>query len=188
MSRHLITGSVITDLDPLDVQIIGATGRATAMPSDTYTRPADTTQYAAGDQVCNWTDPAALEFAAARLEGGAGVILDALCIDSANQSAKPNLHLYLFDAEPTPNNDNAPWTPTDVELTTLIGVVEFTSWDIGAATVGAGGNCASVVKGLYLPFKALPASTSIWGLLVERGTYTPVLVERLTVRLGISQD
>lgn len=161
----------------------------TVVVEDSYTRPATTTQYAAGDQVSDSASaPAALEFEAARFEGGTGVILDALCISSANQATKPNLRLYLFDTEPTPNNDNAAWAPSDADMLNLIGVVEFSAWEVGTSTAGAGGNCASLVKGLNLAFKAVAGSQTIYGLLVERGTYTPVSAELLTVRMGVLQD
>lgn len=157
---------------------------------DSFSRPANTTQYAAGDQVSDSaTAPTPLEFSnAAQLPGGAGVILSAICISSANQATKPNLRLYVFDAEPTPSNDNAAWAPADSDVLNLVAVVEFTSWHVGKSDAGADGNAVSIVSDISSPFRTQPSSKSLYGLLVERGTYTPVSAESFTVRLGILQD
>lgn len=171
-----------------EVVAVGSSVRISA----TLTRPDDTTQYSANDQVSNSTSaPVAITFAGvARANGGSGVIVDAVCIDSANQSTKPNLRLYLFDgaAAPTANNDNAAWAPSDANMNNLIGFIEFTSWEIGTVTSGADGNCASFVSGLNIPFKCDSTIDDIFGLLVERGTYTPVATEAFKFRLGIVQD
>lgn len=154
------------------------------------TRPANTTQYAAGDQVADSASaPTPIEFTlAAAVPGGAGVILSALCISSANQATKPNFRLYVFDAEPTPSNDNAAWAPADSDVMNIIAAIEFTSWHVGKSDVGADGNTISIVSDVSCPFRTHSSSTSLWGLLVERSTYTPVSAETFTLRLGILQD
>lgn len=169
---------------------IGAVGGHSTRVSATLTRPADTTQYGAGDQVADSTSaPNDIEFAGcARVNAGSGVIVDAVCIDSAAQATKPNLRLYLFSAAPTSNNDNAAWAPSDANMNTLIGYVEFTSWEVGTSTAGAGGNCASFASALNIPFVCGAGVTKLYGLLVERGTYTPVSGEAWVISLGILQD
>ena len=156
----------------------------------TYTRPANTTQYAANDAVSDSASaPAALEFAdAAQVQHGAGVILSAICVSSANQATKPNFRLYIFDDEPTPTNDNAAWAPTDADFMNLVAVIAFTAWEVGTVTAGAGGNTVSIVSDISAPFRTSPGSRSLWGLVVERSTYTPVSAEMFTFRLGILQD
>ena len=182
----VIPVGTIVGLDAGELHI-GQIGGATVRASDSYTRPADTTQYAAGDQVADGT-PSVLQFTVGRIVGGSGVILYALCIDSANQATKPNFRLYLFSTTPTPSADNAAWAPSDADMAALIGVVEFVNWEIGIVTAGAAGNCASIVKGLNLPFHCEAAAQLVYGLLVERGTYTPVSAEVFTLRLGAVQD
>jgi hypothetical protein len=168
----------------------GSVGGYTARISATLTRPDDAEQYAPGDQVANSASaPAPIEFAdCARFNGKGGTIIDAVCIDSANQATKANLRLYLFDSAPTSNNDNAAWAPSDADMNKLVGYVEFTGWEVGNGTAGANGNCASFAKAVNVPFVCAAASTSLYGLLVERGTYTPVANEAFTIRLGIVQD
>lgn len=161
----------------------GTVGGNTAIATDSYVRAANATQYAAGDQVADAT-PSVLTFAAPRVSGGTGVIIHAVCVDSVNAATKPSLRLYLFSTSPTVVADNAAWTPSDADMAALIGYVEFTSWEEGLA--GAAGNCASFASNLNIPFDAVAAS--IYGLVVERGTYTPASGETFTFKLGILQD
>jgi len=155
----------------------------TTVAQDSYIRPANVTQYAAGDQV---TDAAAsvLTFAAPRISGGTGVIIHAVCVDSVNAAVKPDLRLYLFSATPTVVTDNLPWTPTDANMATLIGFVNFSAWEEGLA--GAAGNCASFAANLNIPFDAVAAS--IFGLAVMRNIYTPASGEIFTFIMGVLQD
>lgn len=166
-----------------------------------FTRPADTTAYAAGDAMSNSTSaPDALTFAdVARFLGGGGEILGALLLDSANQATKPSCELWLFcgSAAPVPDNDNAVFTPTDAELANLVGVIVFdgvtAGWAyVGDATVGAGGNV--VIPGrigpsgagahrVGLPFVCNAASDDLFGLVVARNAYTPVSGEVFTFTL-----
>jgi len=164
---------------------IGQVGGSTVIALAAYTRPADTTQYAAGDQVADGT-PSVLEFAVSRVAGGTGVIIHASCTDDANQAVKPNFRLYLFDTLPTIAADNAPWTPSDADMVNIIGFITFNEWEIGLATVGAGGNCVSLAPDLQIPFDA--TNGVIYGLTVERSTYTPVTGEGFSFKLGVLQD
>ena len=179
----------IGDVDVLSVPAtelhLGGVGGSTILASDSYTRPDNVTQYAAGDQVADDV-PSVLEFAVSRVAGGTGVIIHASCTDSANVAVKPSLRLYLFDTEPTIVADNVAWTPTDADLINIVGYVEFTAWEVGLATVGAGGNCVSLAPDLQIPFDC--TNGVIYGLLVVRNAYIPVTGEMFTIKLGVLQD
>jgi len=156
----------------------------------TLTRPADTTQYTAGDQVADSTSaPTPLTFAnAAQTQGGSGVIKSVTIISSAKQATAPTLDLYIFDSQPTPNNDNAAWAPADSDAAAIIAKVVLSTWtDLNPGSAAAG-NALKHVTNLTLPFRTPSDSRDLYGLLVERGTYTPVSGEVFTVRLGITQD
>jgi hypothetical protein len=176
--------------------IAGASGGAlsvaghTAVISASVTRPADTTQYAAGDALTNSTSaPVPLTFnACARANGGSGVMVRVVVIDSANQATAASLELWLFDTIPHADNDNAAFTPTDAECATCLAVIPLNASYVGTATSGADGNRVYVMNGLNIPFKCGAASDDLFGLLVVRNTYTPVSGEVFTVRLGILQD
>ena len=179
----------IGDVDVLSIAAgethTGQVGGTTVRASDSYTRPADTTQYTAGDQVADGT-PSVLTFALPRISGGSGVIIYAVCHDSASVAVKPDLRLYLFDTTVTPAADNAAWAPSDAEMLTSIGFVDFSAWEIGTVTAGAAGNCNSYVANLDIPFVA--TALSIFGVLVVRNAYIPVDSEIFTVKLGALQD
>jgi hypothetical protein len=154
----------------------------------TLTRPGDTISYTAGDQVAAGTAaPDALVFDVGRGNGGAGVIVSAIAIDTFNQATKPQLQLMLFDgtAAPTLQGDNVAWAPTDADLANAFAKIEFSSWTVGGTTVGTNGNCFSDVTGLSIPFKCGAAVNHIWGAMVERGSYAPGSAEAWTIRLGV---
>jgi hypothetical protein len=152
-----------------------------------FTRPADTTAYAAGDVI----GPAAtanLAFAGcSRIAAGSGVILSALVRDDANVATKPTLELWLFSAAPTAVADNAAFAPTEAELDTLIAVIPFADVYVGNAGAGAAGDSVQQSAGVNRAFK-LGAGTTIYGVLVVRNAYVPVNAEKFNVKLLISQD
>mgnify|MGYP001616828792 CR=1 FL=1 len=151
-----------------------------------FTRPADTTTYAAGDVVCNSTSaPVSLKFKIAGANNCC-VINQALLIDSANVATKPDLELWLFDTDVTVPNDNAAFAPTDAELLTLVGIIEFQTADFyaGIATAGAAGNSVCDVHNLGIPFNLTSSTTNeLFGVLVVRNAYVPVSGEVFTIRL-----
>jgi hypothetical protein len=158
----------------------------TTIVSASYTRPADTTAYGAGDVVANSTSAATvLTFSnIARGPGLGGVIQHALLIDSAAQSTKPDLELWLFDTAPTMQNDNAAWNPSDAELEALIGRIDFA---LGSFKT-AGANGATQAANISVPFQCTAAVQAIYGVLVVRNAYTPVSAEKFTIRLHALQD
>lgn len=166
-------------------------GGRTVCAEAAFTRPADTTAYAAGDVVADLTASANdLEFTAiVRKPGGSGVILSAVLIDGANQGTKGDFELFLFDTAMAMDNDNALFTPTDAELEKLVGVIDFGATPfVGDATSGADGNCAYVQAGVNLAFKCAGSDTKLYGVLVVRNAYTPVSAEPFRVRLNVLQD
>lgn len=168
--------------------------------SASVTRPADTTAYAAGDALTNSTSaPVVLTLSGmGRFNAGGGLIVSANLLDSANQATKPDIELWIFSVSPTPDNDNAAFTPTDTELGNLVGIIEFkgsTKSYVGDATAGAGGNlmipgtqAGTAVPTFTIPFVCAASQTSLFGLLVVRNAYTPVSAEIFTVMLAIEQE
>lgn len=165
---------------------LGEVGGKTAIVSASVTRPANTTQYAAGDAVTDSTSaPTRITFASiARVNNGSGVIVAATLIDSVNAGTKGQFELWLFDTSVTPDNDNSAFTPTDAECETLIGVIPFNVWYVG----DSGSNAVAPVQGLSIPFKCTGGADDIFGLLVVRNAYTPASAEKFTVRLSVLQD
>lgn len=160
-----------------------------------FTRPSDTTQYAAGDVVGTAaTNP--LKFTdASRAKVNSGAVVSATLISSANQATKGDFDLMLFDTHLTADADNATFTPTDAELATCVGIVSFigTTAKLGNITSGAGGNLiypnpVIMPIGYSIVNTAGVESDCLWGVLVARSTYTPVSAEVFYIRLGLVVD
>jgi hypothetical protein len=154
----------------------------------TFTRPSDTTAYAAGDVVCNSTSaPTIMEFSPVlKLHSSGSVLAQAILVTSANVATKPDLELWLFDTTITMDNDNAAFTPTDAEMKTLVGIIEFPTADfkVGTATSGADGNAVCQASNLGIVVNTVTGTkTSLFGVLVVRNAYVPVSGEVFTVRL-----
>ena len=167
--------------------ITGTTGAG-----GTLTRPSNTTAYAAGDVISAVTSNDHYTFTGVVEYDGAGTacIESALLIDSANQSTKPDLELWLFSSDIAEVADNSAFAPTDAEMATLIGIIPFPvgNFYAGDATSGAVGNCACPLHGLNIPIKVGPGANVIYGQLVVRNAYTPVSAEIFTCILGIVAD
>lgn len=148
--------------------------------SRSLTRPANTTTYAAGDVVGSLLTFDGLPI----LQNEGGLIESAVFIDGAYVAVAPDLELFLFSATLSDlDADNAPWTPTDAQLATLVGVIPFAgvTFKIGDATAGVGGNQACVVNSLGIAFKG----DVLYGVLVVRNAYVPVSGEVFTVVLSV---
>jgi hypothetical protein len=150
-----------------------------------FTRPSDTTTYGAGDVICNSTSaPTIMTFTGVgAANGGAFILQNAKVIDSAAQSLKPDIDLFLFKSSVTIDNDNSGFTPTDVEMEDLICVVSF----YGAAFVVGSGN--GQIKGQIEPavYKCGAGTTSIYGVAVARNAYIPISDEEFDFVLGVLQ-
>ncbi len=154
-----------------------------------YTRPANTTTYAAGDVLAESTSAATiLTFAnAARAVGGGGVIQNAVMVDSAAETLKPSIELYLFDTAPAMENDNEAWAPTDAEMEKCLGVIVFDGTATGKFKAGSG-NGVVAADALSLSYQCAAASTSLFGIAVVRNAYVPVSAEKFTFRLAAIRD
>lgn len=151
-----------------------------------FTRPANTTQYTAGDVVCN---AATLVFPSA-IKNMSAVLQHAMITSSNNATAKPTLELWLFDTTVAAVADNAAFAPTDAEMLTLIGVIDFASSDFNVGLSGAAtnGNVMCEAKNLGIPLARVPGGGGeIYGQLVDRTAagYVPISAEVFQIRLRI---
>lgn len=147
------------------------------------TRPADTAVYTAGDALSDSTSaPTSGGFTltgAARVSGGAGVIM-AMNVSSSNDPAtRLSGEIFIFNTSVTNVNDNAAFAVSDTEIKTLIGVVPFSLFD-------AGNNGFATVSGINLPF-VTSGSANLRFLVRVRNAYTPASAEAITVTAFINQ-
>lgn len=160
---------------------IGQVGGQILYASHEFTRPSDATDYAIGDAVANSTSvPTVLTFAnIARVAAGSGYITGASVIHE-KASVTPALRLHLFNAAPTPVNDNAALSLTYaiVSAASYLGYIDF------AAMVTDGGTDYSRAQDMTIriPFSG-QAARDLYGLLETRSVFTPGNAKKIIVKL-----
>ena len=150
-----------------------------------YTRPANTTTYAAGDVLADATSGAVILTLPnmARAAGGGGIVIGATLIDSSVQSLKPDIDLHLFDTSITMQNDNEAWAASDADRLREIGVLSFRGGDFKAGTL----NGSIQAWPLGVPYVCASGSTTLYGVAVVRNAYIPTSAEVFTFNLLISR-
>ena len=149
--------------------------------SASFTRPNDTTAYAANDLVANSTTAGSvvpMSFIAPRGAGKAFNVRGIKIQKSGTTPTNGNFHLRLYGSSPTcTNGDNGAWLTT---LSDYIGKVE-------SVIVEAFSNGCAVVDSLSesadVHFRMPNESSVIYGLLVADAAYTPAANEVFTVTL-----
>lgn len=117
---------------------------------------------------------------AVRASGGSGMIEKVVVVDKGQQAAW--LDLVLFRATFTAPSDNAIFAPTDAELLDCEGVVPIFTGDYADFS----SNAVATKNAVGLEFSL--AGTSLFGVLVARGTPTYTSTTDLVVTLTILQD
>jgi hypothetical protein len=157
-------------------------------PSASFTRPADTTAYTAGDLVANNTTAGSVTPLSWTLQSsnivGPCSIYRARLVKSATSVALAAFRLHLYAALPSVTaGDNGAFQSTQaanyvgsipLDLTTTPGA-KFSDGAAGHGSMAAGAD-ANI---------RLPSGTTIYGLLEALATYTPGLSEVLTVTLDL---
>lgn len=155
-----------------DPDVVGMTvgGRLVAVSAE-FTRPANTTAYAAKDVV--GTDPgAALEFASiARAAGGSGyitkVVVSTTDTGPSTASARFRLHLYNTSA-PSGITDNSPNTVLYADRAKYLGYIDL----LPATIEGAGSGAVAEVVDIAFPF-VTSGNDDLWGVLETLDAITP---------------
>lgn len=156
----------------------------------TYTRPADTTAYAAGDVLSDSTSAGTyLTFSGvATTNGGGAEVVGVTIVDDANQTTKLQVQLWLFDTAPGATlNDNAALALSDTDMSHLVAIIPVSNVYVGNTASGASGNCALVTAGQVYKVACASGDTALYGVLVVQNAYTPVSGESLTVKLHLAQ-
>jgi hypothetical protein len=150
--------------------------------SASFSRPANTTQYASGDLIAN--DTTAGSVVAMEFAGGPTVIRRARLTKDDDDVTAATFRLHLFTGDPTasaPANGDNGAISLNTAIAEYIGSFDF---DMTASPdiYNTAGNVA-----LGVPLKGnevmSPWAGTIYGLLEARGTYTPASGETFTVDL-----
>ena len=150
----------------------------------TFTRPANITPYATGDEISNSTtagDAVAMEFAGLTETSPAdGKILQAKLYTNA-QGFTGDVKMYLYDSEPTMSGDNSPHVITPSDAANLVG---FVIWSTAyASPTGSTASVNFVSPGLAFVSKNRTAGNPLYGVLVARGAITPASGQTFSVEL-----
>ena len=152
--------------------------------SATYTRPLNTTAYAADDAVSDSSAVSAasnLVFAAAASENGGSIRLDYASITSDQATTAPSLDLWLYDTAPTVQADNAAFTLSDSEnddVQAIISVISSFStnnnWRLERRSlntiINLGANTTNLFGQLKIGGAYTPTSGEVFNIIL-RGTY-----------------
>lgn len=163
-----------------------------ALPSSTFTRPADTTAYSAGDLIANSTTNTSvtpLSWTAARVAAGSFLInrvrlrMSGTTIPSSGVSFR----VYLFNSAPTvANGDNG--------ALSITGSANCIGWaDITLAARADSGTQTPFADGCFgfgdtTSLVTLASGQTIWGLIEARAGYTPASGSTWAVSLEIAQN
>ena len=156
-------------------------------PSNSFTRPADTTAYASGDLVANSTTAAnvvPLTFTTSKLVGQ-GTITRLRFHKSGNVATNASFTVHIFSADPgvPTNGDNGAFAiasaanhigSVDCDLTT------------GALSGTAGlSKQFAITNGITFDLTASPKERRLYALIRAAAAYTPASAEVFTVTLEI---
>jgi hypothetical protein len=152
----------------------------------TITRPSNATAYTAGDvigvadvAVAANAGSAIHEFTSAGASGASVMVTGAdLRIDlDAVPAGMTSFRLHLYNASPTAILDNAAWDLPANDRAAYLGYI-----DIGTA-VDVGSTLYAQADQINKQIKLASGSTSVFGLLVTTGAYTPASATVARVRL-----
>lgn len=162
---------------------------------DSVTRPSDTTQYAAGDALSdNATTATSAGYFAITFDiipQGGMTLIDFTLHKSDQDTTGADFDLLLFTTAPAfaGFEDNAASAITDAEMQDCKGVVRFASTASGSSpgwtNVGTG-NAQTVSQPIGIVFAA--GSSTVYGIIVLAGTYTPASAEVFTLTVKGIQD
>lgn len=166
-----------SQLNPALITVAGTAGGNT-----TYTRPADTTAYAALDSVSDSTSaPNVITFTGIlRNVIGTGYITKAkLTTSQSTNTARFRLHLW--NAAVSAINDNAAWTLLIANVATYQGFIDFGP----CGTEGSGSDMARAIN----VSGALPvvggATANLFGLLETLDAFTPASAQTFRIELTL---
>ena len=162
---------------------IGEVGGRKKVVTVEFTRPADTTAYAAKDVVCT-TIAALLTFDLARVVGGSGTLTKLrLWTDQSTNVAIYRLHFY--HTAPTAIADNAPFTLLWANRAKRSGFI-----DVGpCATEGTGSDAANAQNAdVRLPFVCAAADRNLYAIVETLTAFTPASAQQYFLAVTADLD
>jgi hypothetical protein len=146
-----------------------------------FTRPSNTTQYAAGDSV-GATAGTVHSFANAALATRTGTIHSVRLSKSDAGVTTATFRIWFYNASVTAINDNSAWTTLYADREKVIGYADLTM-------VALGGSSAYAQVDANLEFE-LPsaANRTLYAVVQATGTYTPASAETFSLSVTVERD
>jgi hypothetical protein len=159
----------------------------------TFTRPSNTTAYAAGDVVGPVTTDAVETLSGAgRSNGGTGRIVAAVLETNNATVTNGTFRVHLFNASFTPEADNAAFASLHTNRASYQGYFDFNILVADSASAGAAvaqlRNATDVDNGIPLDFECAAGDTALYAVIVALGAYTPASAQVFRLSVVVEQD
>jgi len=179
------------DVDPTRLPAgeihLGEVGGNLTMISTEFTRPADTTAYAANDSVSDSTSSTTMQALAnaARVSGGSGYITG-IRITTDKKSITPRFRVHFFNTNgATVTNDNAAFKTAYADISKYVGYWDMPAMITGADTTNST-DSRSVDLTMRIPYTC--AATTLYFLLETLDAFTPASGEKFTVTVFLDRN
>lgn len=149
-----------------------------------FTRPSDTTAYAANDVVGNTGAAAVINFADMfAANAGTGYLVKARLL--TDQAANVAAHrLYIYHTTPTPIADNSAFTLLYADESKLVGYIDFPA----GQTEGTGSTASIAQWTGQLQANAAAADVDFYCVLITKTIYTPANAQKYTISLSVDRN
>lgn len=168
---------------------VGEVAGRIATVSAEFTRPSDTTAYAAGDVVSNSTSSTTLLSISgcARVNAGSGYIVGATVVTNT-KSLTPRIRVHVFNASnPTVSVDNAALQEKYADVSKRLGYFDMPAMTTGTDTTNSDMS-RTVNFSLRFPFVCAASSTTLYFLFETLDAFTPASGEKFTLVLNVDQN
>ena len=174
VSRGAAGDNSFSSSNPLPV------GGKSVQKSASFTRPADTTAYAANDAIADSTSaPTLLSFAnCANANGGQGYIVKTRLMTN-QKTCTARFRLSFYHTAPSPVNDNAPKPMLYANKDKLIGRIDLDPCNTEDATSDA----AFALSTALMPYVCAAADTTIYCILTTLDAFTPASAQQFYLEI-----
>jgi hypothetical protein len=155
-------------------------GGKSVQKSASFTRPADTTAYAANDAIADSTTaPTLLSFAnCANAVGGQGYIVKTRLMTN-QKTCTARFRLSFYHTAPSPVNDNAPKPMLYANKDKLIGRIDLDP----CTTEDTSSDAAFSLSTALMPYVCAAADTTIYCILTTLDAFTPASAQQFYLEI-----
>ena len=174
VSRGAAGDNSFSSSNPLPV------GGKSVQKSASFTRPADTTAYAANDAIADSTSaPTLLSFAnCANANGGQGYIVKTRLLTN-QKTCTARFRLSFYHTAPSPVNDNAPKPMLYANKDKLIGRIDLDP----CTTEDTTSDAAFALSTALMPYVCAAADTTIYCILTTLDAFTPASAQQFYLEI-----